>query len=161
LRLKKAFAAEETGSEPIVDGMLHSCPIYKISVAMLDHHTRRLGFAIEPARVNSWKNRFVERGLPIGPWLRAFKQAVIEKRPDEFLIRIGGRSATSRLAIPLGAMRDELTMTAGQKIGYVTDVADTPENAKAIVKLVQGADLLFIQVTFAEADARLPPSART
>jgi ribonuclease Z len=58
---------------------------------------------------------------------------VIENRPDDFLIHIGGRSATSRLTIPLGAMRDVLTITAGQKIGYVTDVADTPENAKAIV----------------------------
>jgi ribonuclease Z len=133
LRLKKAFASEEIGGEPIVDGVLHSCPIYKVSVAMLDHHMPCLGFAIEEtAHVNIWKNRFVERGLPIGPWLRELKQAVIENRPDDFLIHIGGRSATSRLAIPLGAMRDMLTITAGQKIGYVTDVADTPENAKGL-----------------------------
>ncbi len=156
LRLKKAFASEEIGGEPIVDRVLHSCPIYKVSVAMLDHHIPCLGFAIEEtAHVNIWKNRFMERGLPIGPWLRELKQAVIENRLNDFLIHIGGRSATSRPTIPLGAMRDVLTITAGQKIGYVTDVADTPENAKAIVQLVQGADLLFIEATFAKADAKL------
>jgi ribonuclease Z len=37
----------------------------------------------------------------------------------------------------------------------VTDVADTPENRRAIVGLVGGADLLFIEAPFAAADAPL------
>ena len=38
-----------------------------------------------------------------------------------------------------------MTITAGQKIAYVTDAADTPANRAAIVALVQNADILFIE----------------
>ena len=48
-----------------------------------------------------------------------------------------------------------LTVTPGQKIGYVTDVADTAANRKAIIELTQNADLLFIEAAFAEADVAL------
>ena len=52
-------------------------------------------------------------------------------------------------------MRSAITVTPGQKIGYVTDVADTAANRSAIVRLVENADLLFIEAAFAEADAAL------
>jgi ribonuclease Z len=55
----------------------------------------------------------------------------------------------------LGALRSILTVTLGHKIGYVTDAADTPENREAIIDLVRGADLLFIEAAFAAADAAL------
>jgi ribonuclease Z len=48
-----------------------------------------------------------------------------------------------------------VTVAPGQKIGYVTDVADTPANRAAIVELVAGADILFIEAAFAAADAEL------
>jgi ribonuclease Z len=56
---------------------------------------------------------------------------------------------------PLGELREAVTVTAGQKIGYVTDVADTRANRDAIVALVEGADILFIEAVFARADAGL------
>ncbi len=37
----------------------------------------------------------------------------------------------------------------------MTDVADTPANRRAIVRLARNADLLFIEAAFAEADAAL------
>jgi len=57
--------------------------------------------------------------------------------------------------MPLAALRSVVTVTAGQKIAYVTDVADSPANREAIVRLVQNADLLFIEAAFAQADAAL------
>jgi ribonuclease Z len=57
--------------------------------------------------------------------------------------------------VQLGALRAVLTVTPGQKIAYVTDAADTPTNRKAIIALVQDADLLFIEAAFAEADAAI------
>jgi ribonuclease Z len=57
--------------------------------------------------------------------------------------------------LPLGTLRHIVTITAGQKIGYVTDVADTAANRQSIIRLVQNADLLFIEAAFAEADAAL------
>ena len=55
--------------------------------------------------------------------------------------------------MPLGALRGAVTVTPGQKIAYVTDAADTAANRAGIIKLVQNADLLFIEATFSEADA--------
>ena len=55
----------------------------------------------------------------------------------------------------LAELRSAITVTPGQKIGYVTDVADTPANRGAIIRLVQNANLLFIEFPFAEADAAL------
>jgi ribonuclease Z len=57
--------------------------------------------------------------------------------------------------MPLGELRQVLTITTGQKIGYVTDAADTPPNREAIIGLVRGADILYIEAAFAEADADL------
>ena len=47
------------------------------------------------------------------------------------------------------------TGTPGQKIAYVTAAADTAANRKAITRLIQNADLLFIEAAFAEADVAL------
>ena len=48
-----------------------------------------------------------------------------------------------------------VSVTPGQKIAYVTDVADTAANRAAIIELIQGADLLYIEATFAQGDAAL------
>jgi ribonuclease Z len=150
-RLKNAFAAEVVGDSQIVDGALHSEPTFRVFMAILEHRTPCLAFAIEEtAHVNVWKNRLEEFGLPVGPWLRELKRAVVENRPDDQLVR----TETGR-TIRLGELRSAVTITPGQKIGYVTDVAYTDANRKAIVRLVRNADLLFIEAPFASADAAL------
>jgi ribonuclease Z len=156
-RLKTTFAEEALNGNRIVEGVVHSEPTFRVSTAILEHRTPCLGFAIEEAvHVNVWKNRLAELGLPVGPWLRELKHAVIEKRPDDYPIRIGSRLMTSNEhEIPLGRLRDVLTVTPGQKIAYVTDAADTAANRKAIIGLVQNADLLFIEAAFAAADVAL------
>ena len=52
-------------------------------------------------------------------------------------------------------MRGAVTVNPGQKIAYVTDVADTVPNRAAIVALARDADILFIEAAFAQADAAL------
>lgn len=156
-RLKSAFAEEALGRGRLVEGFVHSEPNFRVSIAFLDHRTPCLGFAIEECtHLNVWKNRLAELGLPVGPWLRDLKRAVIENRPDDHPIRIGSQQMTSRTReVRLAALRTLLTVTPGQKIGYVTDAADTAANRTAIVKLVQNADVLFIEAAFAEADVAL------
>lgn len=155
-RLKRAFAAEQIVSNATCDGVLYKEPAYHVSAAILEHHTPCLGFALqEAAHVNIWKNRLAERGLPVGPWLRTLKKAIVEGRPDDHLIQIDGSPAEDNRPVQLGGLRDLLTVTAGQKIAYVTDVADTPANRAAILALVQDADILFIEAAFAGRDAAL------
>jgi ribonuclease Z len=155
-RLKRGFAAEEIGSARASDGVLHREPRFRVTTAILEHRTSCLAFAIEEAvHVNVWKNRLTEMGLPVGPWLNALKRAVIERRGDDHPVRVAPLSETGAREMPLGALRGAVTVTPGQKIGYVTDVADTTGNRAAIVELVRNADLLFIEAVFAEADVAL------
>jgi ribonuclease Z len=45
-----------------------------------------------------------------------------------------------------------LQIVPGQKIAYVTDTACTPANAAKIVELARGADYLFIEAAFLDAE---------
>ena len=154
-RLKNAFAIEGATGSSIPDAVICSQPGFRVSTAVLDHGTPCLAFAIEEAaHVNIWKNKLLELGLPVGPWLHELKRAIIENRPDDHMIRIASRAGVCAER-QLGMLRNAVTVTPGQKIAYVTDVADTAANRAAIIKLIQGADLLYIEATFAQGDAAL------
>ena len=150
-RLKAAFAREEVGEGRDAHGIIVDEPNFRVGVAVLDHRIACLGFALkEVAHVNVWKPRLTELNLPVGPWLRDLKSAIAAGQPDDYPVRIPDSGVK-----PLGALRDVVTVTEGQKIGYVSDAADTPANRRAIVALVRNADLLFIEAPFADADAAL------
>jgi ribonuclease Z len=155
-RLRNAFRAEALDPDRLAEGVCYQDPRYRISMALLDHRTPCLGYAFEEAtHVNIWKNRLPELGLRVGPWLRELKQAVIEKHPDDEIIRAGTEPSAAMRDMRLGDLRDVYTVTEGQKIGYVTDAAPTEENQRTIIRLVKGADILFIEAPFAAADADL------
>ncbi len=156
-RLKRAFAKEPAGEKHLTDGVLLDEPTFRVSTTVLEHRTACLGFAIEEAaHINVWKNRLEQMGLPVGQWLRDLKRAIGEGKPDDHPIRIWSRADPDQVReLPLAAVRDILTVTPGQKIAYVTDVADTPANRSAIVALAGNADLLFIESAFAQADVAL------
>ncbi len=156
-RLRRAFAAEEMGRGRLADAIVHGEPMFRVATAMFDHGIPVLGFALEEAaHVNVWKNRLAERQLPVGPWLGALKRAVVERRPDDFAIAVAAaRGGEAPREMPLGALRDLVTVTPGQKVAYVTDVADTTDNRARISALARGADILFIEAAFAKADCAL------
>ncbi|HZU51464.1 MAG TPA: MBL fold metallo-hydrolase [Sphingomicrobium sp.] len=143
-RLKRGFVRECID----IPGCWDRIGDTSLDVAFLEHHGPCLGFALcEPAHANVWKNRLLERGLTTGAWLRTLKSAVLEGQSDHKGIRIADDDVR-----PLSALRDLVTISRGQKIAYVTDVADTPSNRAAIVKLAWGADLFFLESRFAGKD---------
>jgi ribonuclease Z len=149
--LKNAFALEEIAADHVADDVICRERGFHVSTAVLDHGTPCLAFAIEEAaHANIWKNKLSELGLQVGPWLHDLKHAVIENKPDDHTIRIASREERQ-----LGTLRSAVAITPGQKIAYVTDVADTATNRAAMIKLIQGADLLYIEATFAQADVAL------
>lgn len=155
-RLKNAFVEEPLDTRPLPGRVIHSEPAFMVSAAVLEHRTPCLAFALqERAHVNIWKSRLAELKLPVGPWLRELKRAVAEGLPDDHIIKLPPSERSPERAMPLGALRAVLTVTQGQKIGYVTDAADTPANREAIIGLVREADLLYIEAAFAEADTVL------
>jgi len=155
-RLKNAFAPEDLEPQRLRNGIICSATNYRVSVAILDHRMPCLGFALqETTHVNVWKPRLIERGLTVGPWLKALKRAFVEERSDDSPIRVEGPAASAGHVLPLGELRDLLTVATGQKLAYVTDVADTPHNRAAITELACGADILFIEAAFAADDCAL------
>ena len=147
-RFKNQFERETFGPWELSDGVVASGPGFEVRAQPLEHHGPCLGFTVaEPAHVNVWKNRVEERGLPIGPWLQTLKQAVLHGE-DSVLITL-----PSGDPVPLGSLRDLVSVSRGQKIAYVSDVADTEANRHAIAELAIEADTLFLEARFAAEDA--------
>lgn len=139
-------------------GVLVDEETFRVRTALLDHRIPCLGFALEEKfHVNVWKSGLESLGLPTGPWLQELKSAVARGDADDTLIEVRWRDRDVRhpgqareARIPLGELRARaLRIVPGQKIAYVTDVVFHPANAAAIIDLARGADLLFIETTFA------------
>lgn len=121
----------------------------RLETALLEHHGPCLGFAVsEPAHVNVWKSRLKAHGLSAGKWLQELKTAITGSFPDDTMITVSPGDLR-----PLAELRDLVTISAGQKIAYVTDVADTAANRAAIARLAENADDFFLEARFAAADA--------
>ena len=135
--------------EPCPSWPLEAGDGLRVAAAVLEHHGPCIGYAIaEPAHANVWPNLLADMGLAPGPWLKELKQAVLGGAGDEEPVAVpDGRT------LPLGQLRHLVSIGIGQKIAYVTDVADTPANRSMMTSLAKGADTLFIESRFAAADA--------
>jgi ribonuclease Z len=164
LRLHTRFRPEALPPVPAeADGTVLRLGPLRLRAAPLDHGTPSLGFAVgEAMHLNVWRTKLEERGLPTGPWLAELKTAVADNRPDDHPIAVYARASEARgaPALPLGALRDLVEATPGQRLAYLTDLADTPENRAAAVALARGADILFIEAPFAAADAAIAADRR-
>lgn len=149
-RFSRRFAPEAAGVRELADRAVLETPYWQLHAAILAHHGPCLGFAIEePLHVNIWRNRVEEAGLAVGPWLKPLKAAIRDELPDDAPIQLpDGRTR------PLGALCKLVSIEPGQKVGYITDVADTPTNRATIASLCYGADILFIEASFAASDVQ-------
>jgi len=147
LRFKNRFRLEwleaESRGEPIVaqgEG-------FTVRAAVLQHHGPSIGYAVaEPAHLNVWKTKLEEQGFAIGAWLQDLKRAIAFGAGDDSEVE------TPRGPMPLGQLRDLVTISRGQKIAYVTDVADSAANRALIAELASNADTLYIESRFAAED---------
>jgi len=81
---------------------------------------------------------------------------VLAGRPDDetVLARWKEHGAVREREVTLGELKAQaLDLVRGQKICYVTDVVFHEDNFRRVVDLVGGADLLFIESVFLDADA--------
>ncbi len=140
-------------------GQLLREPGFEVRCAVLDHGIPTLAFALqERARINVWRNKLEAMGLKAGPWLDAFKAAILRGDPDDTPIEVAWshHGKEHAAALPLGTLRGGIMrVTSGRKIAYVVDASFTPANCARIVALAEGADILFIEAAFLHADAAL------
>jgi ribonuclease Z len=128
---------------------------FRVRCALLDHRTPCLGFALEEkTHVNVWKNRLAELGLEVGPWVGELKTLALAGAGDDQPVRAWWRKGDGvhERTLAFGALRPALEFVPGQRVAYVTDVVFHDENVARIARLARGADVLFIESVFLEAD---------
>ena len=129
----------------------------QVRATMLDHGLPVLAFALEErAQINIWRNKVEAMGLAVGPWLRAFKEATLRGIDDATPIPVAWADARMErpVALPFGLLKKEIMkITSGRKIVYVVDCAFTDGNRERILRLAEGADILFIEGGFLNKDA--------
>jgi len=156
-RSHRRFERETLPVAPAPQGILVEDPSFTVRTLALEHHDiTSLAFAFEEAvHINVWKNRLEELRLPSGPWLTELKRQVRAAAPDDTPIRIHWRTrdGSHDETLPLGELkRSLLEFVPGQKVCYVTDVADNERNRAALAGFLQGAELLFIEAVFLDGD---------
>jgi ribonuclease Z len=155
---RTGFRREPAPPPVLTGGVLLDEDTFLVRAAFLDHQIPCLAFALEEKfHVNVWKNGLEELGLPTGPWLRDLKSAVARDEPDETPIPVRWREngAIRERLVSLGVLKEKvLRIVPGQKIAYVTDAAYHAANARAILDLARGADLLFIESAFLDEEER-------
>ncbi|MFZ2948724.1 MAG: MBL fold metallo-hydrolase [Desulfuromonadaceae bacterium] len=153
---RSGFVREREWTEQLKNSIILDEETFRIRTAFLDHKTESLAFALEEkSHVNIMKNRMLELGLPTGPWLAELKREIVRGEPDDKRFRAWWHTAGGVVErhFTLGELKDRiLRIVPGQKIAYVTDAACTPANASKIVDLARGADCLFIEAAFLDAE---------
>jgi ribonuclease Z len=156
-RAREAFRRQELSPDLIQAGTVLDEDEFRIKSVVLDHGTPCLAFSFEEKlRVNVWSEGLKSLRLGVGPWLNEAKRAVRRGLPDDSEIVVG-----RGLSISLGVLKQHALRTArGQKIAYVVDAAYHEENVGSIIALARGADQLFIEAAFLDADADIAAQRR-
>ncbi len=158
-RCQSGFRREELTCATITDSILLEEPAFRVRTAILDHKIPSLAFSLEEKQhVNIMKTRLERMGLPVGPWLKEFKEAVMREESDEAPFRVWWKEKGERKErkIPLGELKAKIVkIVPGQKITYVADAIYHEDNVRRIVELAMGSDMLFIETGFLHVDSEL------
>ncbi|WFP76132.1 MBL fold metallo-hydrolase [Mesorhizobium sp. WSM4906] len=133
-------------------------PEFTIEAVTLDHGIPCLAFAFqEKLRVDVHRSRLDELDLTVGPWLTNAKRAARRgaDAATEFTPDVGRKVTLGELL-----RAKALVCAPGQRIAYATDLAFCSDNVTRLSNLVRGADELFIEGGFLEADRDLAASKK-
>lgn len=148
------FRAEGTATErftnPLVDEKR-----FTVRAAFLDHKVPSLAYTMkEKTQINIMKNALDEMGLAPGNWLVRLKDDIREGKGDVVPVEVRLKDGSTGTA-PLGELQKLVRMTPGQKVSYIADAVYNTDNARKIIALAEGSDILFIEAPFLEEDAHI------
>jgi ribonuclease Z len=154
-RARSGFAREPAELPHWHSAILLEEPVFYVEGAMLDHGIPSLAFAFqEKLRVNVHKSQLERLGLSVGPWLTEAKRALRRGDAPATEFAVADRRVSLRDMQEAGV----LVTARGQRIAYATDLADSPENVARLTSLARGADQLYIEAGFLDADRALAAS---
>ncbi len=163
-RCRSRFRQEDDTVAAVSHGILLDEDAFRIRAVLLDHGIPCLAFAFEEKEhVNIMKNRLLEMGLEVGPWLHELKIAALRGEEGDKMILAGKRDGRGgqEAGLSLRALREQvLQVVPGQKIAYVTDAVCSDENSCRIVELARNADYLFIEAMFMGEDRAMAREKR-
>ena len=148
------FRRRELSKIPF-SGIILEEDMFTVYCSPLDHKIPSLAFALkERFHININRDKLDKLNLPVGPWLRRFKQALWEGSPDDESFEItesdceeGGKKFS------LGELKEEIaTITEGQKLSYVVDAVYNSENEEKIAGLVRGSDIMYCEAAYLDTD---------
>lgn len=152
------FAREPLAPWQPAGDLLHEDVACRVRARFVDHGMPCLAFAVEEkTQATIAKDRLAALGVATGAWLRELKRAVLDGAPDDTPIELHwrDRDGEHRMRRPLAALRDiVIAARRGRRIGYVTDLRYTAANMETLSQLLAGADLLYIEAVFLDADAQ-------
>jgi ribonuclease Z len=154
---KDRFRSRVNPVEEVFTGILLREPSFLVEAAWLDHRIPCLGLSLkENFYVNINKQGLRELGLPVGPWLTRFKKALYEERDPkgDFIVTYEKEGiVTKERKFILGELARQIaTVSPGQKITYITDIAGSSENYEKAIRLAYNSDHLFIEAAFLDRD---------
>ena len=153
---KEGFKSEQAPVEAPFKGTLLAEPAFSVEAIHLDHKVPCLGLNLtERFHVNIIKESLKKLKIPVGPWLKHFKEALHEERDPEGDFQVVWKDAgkEQKRTFQLGELTTEIAHIApGQKITYIVDVIDSPKNAEKIIDFARDADHLFIEAAFLDAE---------
>jgi ribonuclease Z len=153
---KKGFKSNQAQEEAPFDGTLLSEPAFSVHAIHLNHKIPCLGFNLkERFHVNIMKDRLKALKIPVGQWLRRFKEALYDEHDlqEEFQVVWKEAGKERKLMFRLGDLANQIAhISPGQKITYIVDVLFSPENAEKIIEFARNADHLFIEAAFLDAE---------
>ncbi len=140
---KDGFKRRDTDTLPF-SGILLEEDMFTIHACHFDHKIPSLGFALkERFHININKDKLAALNLQVGPWLREFKEALWEGRPEGEYFK----------EFPLGVLRDRIaTVTEGQKISYIVDAVYNADNEEKIVGLAKDSDIMYCEAAYLDKD---------
>jgi ribonuclease Z len=149
---RKGFGPQGAPVESPFNGCLLKEPAFSVLAVHLDHKTPCLAFRLEEGfHVNIMKDRLEALQLPVGPWLKRFKDAIYAgvRGEEDFSVEWEAEGKKKKVTFPFEDLAKKIArISPGQKVLYVVDVLFSPENAEKIVTFARDADQLFIEGAF-------------
>lgn len=132
-------------------------PMFTVNAAALNHRIPSLAYSLEEQfHINVNKQKLHDANLPVGSWLKDVKQYIWQGQPDEFRFTatLYDEHHREERELVLGDIKERFcTISRGQKIAYVVDARYDEENEAKIIALARGADLLYCESPYLDADA--------